>query len=79
MKISPYITHFYNYQRINVKKNTLRNYEFVFNNFQKHFGEKELSSITSEDNDYGMNKLQIKLKCREFLFSKHVLATQRKG
>jgi integrase/recombinase XerD len=27
----------------------LRNYEFVLDNFQKHFGEKELSSITSED------------------------------
>jgi hypothetical protein len=34
---------------MNVKKNTLRNYEFVLDNFQKHFGEKELSSITSED------------------------------
>jgi integrase/recombinase XerD len=31
------------------KKNTLGNYEFVLNNFQKHFGDKELSSITSED------------------------------
>jgi hypothetical protein len=27
----------------------LRNYEFVLNNFQKHFGDKDLSSITSED------------------------------
>jgi integrase/recombinase XerD len=27
----------------------LRNYEFVLDNFQKHFGEKDLSSITSED------------------------------
>jgi integrase/recombinase XerD len=27
----------------------LRNYEFVLDNFQKHFGDKYLSSITSED------------------------------
>jgi integrase/recombinase XerD len=27
----------------------LRNYEFVLDNFQKHFGDKDLSSITSED------------------------------
>jgi integrase/recombinase XerD len=31
------------------KKNTLRNYEFVLDNFQKHFGNKDLSSITFED------------------------------
>jgi site-specific recombinase XerD len=34
---------------MNVKKNTLRNYEFVLNNFQKHFGDTELLSITPED------------------------------
>jgi integrase/recombinase XerD len=49
MKSSQCITHFYNYQRMNVKKNTLRNYEFLLDNFQKHFGEKDLSSITSDD------------------------------
>ena len=32
-----------------LKKNTLRNYEFILNNFKSHFGDKELSSITSED------------------------------
>ena len=31
------------------EKNTIRNYEFVLGNFQKHFGEAELSSITPED------------------------------
>jgi integrase/recombinase XerD len=31
------------------KKNTLRNYEFVLDNFQKHFGDTDLLSITSED------------------------------
>lgn len=49
MKISECVTHFYNYQGMNVKKNTLRNYEFILNNFQNHFGDIELSSVTSED------------------------------
>jgi len=31
------------------KKNTLRNYEFILDNFQNHFGDIELSSITSEN------------------------------
>jgi hypothetical protein len=48
MKTSQSVTHFYNYQRRKVKKNTLRNYEFVLDNFQKHFGDKDLSLITSE-------------------------------
>ena len=32
-----------------LKKNTLRNYEFILSNFQYYFGDIELSSITSED------------------------------
>jgi len=32
-----------------LKKNTLRNYEFILGHFQNHFGDIELSSITSED------------------------------
>ncbi len=32
-----------------LKKNTLRNYEFILSNFQNHFDDIELSSITSED------------------------------
>jgi len=32
-----------------LKKNTLRNYEFILSNFQNHFGDIELSTITSED------------------------------
>ena len=31
------------------KKNTLRNYEFILDNFQNYFGDIDLSSITSED------------------------------
>ena len=34
---------------MNVKKNTLRNYDFILGNFQSHFGYIELSAITSED------------------------------
>ena len=49
MKISQGIEHFFNYQRLNVKKNTFRNYEIILNNFQNHFGDIELSSIKSED------------------------------
>lgn len=49
MKISQRITHFFNYQRMNVKKNTLRNYQFILGNFQSHFGDIELSTVTSED------------------------------
>ncbi len=32
-----------------LKKNTLRNYEFILSKFQNHFGDIGLSSITSED------------------------------
>jgi len=48
MKISQCVTHFLNYQRMNVKKNTLRNYEFILDKFQHHFGDIDLSFITSE-------------------------------
>ncbi|MCJ7538336.1 MAG: site-specific integrase [Desulfobacterales bacterium] len=49
MKISQCVTQFFNYQRLNVKKKTLRNYEFILSNFQNYFGDIALSSITSED------------------------------
>ena len=32
-----------------LKKNTILNYEFILSRFQKHFGDVELSSITSDD------------------------------
>ena len=31
------------------KKNTLQNYEFILSHFQSHFGDIDLSTITSED------------------------------
>ncbi len=50
MKIPTCVTHFFNCQRMNLKKkNTIRNYEFVLGNFQEHFGYAELSAIKSED------------------------------
>jgi hypothetical protein len=39
--------HFFNYQYMNVKKNTLTNYEFVFRNFRKHFGHIDRSATSS--------------------------------
>jgi hypothetical protein len=49
MKISEGIEHFYNYQRLYVQKTTLRNYEFILDNFHKYFGDIELTSISPED------------------------------
>ena len=49
MKIFQGIEYFFNYQRLNVKKNTFRNYEIILKNFQNYFGDIELSSLTSED------------------------------
>ena len=49
MKVSQGIEQFFEYQRLNVKKNAFRNYEFILTNFQQHFGDIELSSISSED------------------------------
>jgi integrase/recombinase XerD len=34
---------------MNVKKKYVRNYEFILGNFQNHFGDIELSTVTSED------------------------------
>ena len=42
------VTSFMGYQRMNLKKNTLRTYNRLLTNFQNHFGEIDLSSITSE-------------------------------
>jgi len=39
---------FFDYQRMNTKKSTLKNYQFVLNKFKSYFGNIELSSITTE-------------------------------
>ena len=48
MKVSQGIEQFFNYQRLNVKKNTFKNYEFILEAFQYHFGDIQLSSISSD-------------------------------
>jgi site-specific recombinase XerD len=62
MKISKSINHFFNYQKLNVKKNTIRNYEFILGRFQKHFRDAELESITSNDILEFMTKVSGKTK-----------------
>jgi hypothetical protein len=50
MKTSKGIEHFFNCQRLNVKKKggSFRIYKFIIDNFQKYFGRIDLSSITAE-------------------------------
>ena len=48
MKVSQGIEQFFEYQRLNVKKNTFSNYELILGTFQNHFGDIELSSISSD-------------------------------
>ena len=45
-----------------LKKNTILNYEFILNRFQKHFGDIDLSSITSDDILEFMTKISGKTK-----------------
>lgn len=40
---------FLNYQGLHVKQNTLRNYKFVLDKFQIHFGDIEITSITTDE------------------------------
>ena len=39
---------FFNYQRMNAKKSTLKNYKFVLTRFENYFGNIELTSITTD-------------------------------
>ena len=48
MKLSQCVAHFFNYQMMNVRKSTLRNYESLLGKFQDLFRDIELSSITPE-------------------------------
>ena len=47
--VLPPLNQFFNYQKLNVKKNTFRNYEFILDRFQAHFGDINLSSISADD------------------------------
>jgi hypothetical protein len=49
MRVSQAIKDFYDYHRMNSKKNTIRNYEPVVSRFSIHFGERELEPITTEE------------------------------
>jgi len=49
MNVSQAIGIFLNYHRVNSKKTTLRNHEFVLARFSHHFGEREAESISSDE------------------------------
>jgi hypothetical protein len=59
MKIPECVTRFFNCQRMNLKKNTIRNYEFFIGNFQEHFGDTDFSSINSEGITELMSKISM--------------------
>ena len=49
MKVVQAIKSYQEYHRINSKKNTLKNYEFLFSRFNDEFGDRELDAITAEE------------------------------
>jgi len=49
MKVTQAIKSYQDYHRINSKKNTLKNYDFLFTRFSDGFSDRELESITSDD------------------------------
>ncbi|NOQ96246.1 MAG: site-specific integrase, partial [Desulfobacterales bacterium] len=49
MNVSQAIGIFLNYHRVNSKKTTLRNHEFVLTRFSHHFGEREAETITADE------------------------------
>jgi len=49
MKVSKAIHSYQEYHRVNSKKNTLKNYDFLFTRFMSEFGKRELESITSDE------------------------------
>jgi len=49
MKVSQAIQLFREYHRMNSKKNTLKNYEFIFTRFQEVFGDRQVESITTDE------------------------------
>ena len=48
MKVSQAINSYQEYHRLNSKKNTLKNYDFLFTRFTDEFGERGLDTITPE-------------------------------
>ena len=49
MKVSKAIHSYQEYHRINSKKNTLKNYEFLFTHLSGEFGDRELESVTPDE------------------------------
>ena len=49
MKVSQAARCFLDYHRVNSKKNTLRNYEYILAGFSAQFGDREGEPITSEE------------------------------
>jgi len=49
MKVSKAIHSYQKYHSVNSKKNTLRNYDFLFNRFSDEFSDRELESITPDE------------------------------
>jgi len=49
MKVSKAIHSYQEYHGVNSKKNTLKNYAFLFTRFSDEFGDRELESITPDE------------------------------
>ena len=49
MKVSQAVNYYLDYHKMNSKKNTIRNQEFILSRFQNNFGNRELESITSDE------------------------------
>ncbi|MFO7740553.1 MAG: hypothetical protein R6V46_18900 [Desulfatiglandaceae bacterium] len=49
MKVSSAIARFFEYQKANCKKNTVRNYHFFLPKFEAQFGNRELNSLTTDE------------------------------
>jgi site-specific recombinase XerD len=49
MKLSQAVQSFQEYHRLNSKKNTLKNYEFLFTRFLEADSDRQIDSISSDD------------------------------
>ncbi len=49
MKVSQAIQSFRQHHRLNSKKNTLKNYEFIFTRFHEAFSDRQIKSIPTDD------------------------------
>ena len=49
MKVPQAINYFFDYHRANSKKNTVRSHEFALSKFKSTFGDRDLTSITTDE------------------------------